>query len=113
MQPPPPSPLAAPLSTPRKDRRPTLTLKGDEFGVEFRALVNKAAERQGMTQAKWVAEVLTREAQRVVTGTPADNPALPVADDQRFAAVEQSIANLRAMVGKQPEAEAIIPAPAD
>ena len=58
----------------RKDKRPTLTYKGDEFGPEFRALVNKAAERSGMSQAAFVAETLRREAQRILKGTPADTP---------------------------------------
>jgi hypothetical protein len=31
--------------------RPTFTYKGAEFDSEFRALINKAAERTGMTQA--------------------------------------------------------------
>ena len=62
--------------TPRKtDRRPTLTLKGDEFGPEFRALLNKAAKRAGKTQAAFAADVLDREARKVLQGTPIDNPA--------------------------------------
>ena len=30
---------------PRRDKRPTLTLKGDEFTPEFRSLLNKAQRR--------------------------------------------------------------------
>lgn len=65
------------MSTPpkkRADRRPTLTLKGDQFGPEFRALLNKAAKKKGQTQAEFVAEVLDRESRRVLSGTPEDNP---------------------------------------
>lgn len=65
------------MSTPprkRADRRPTLTVKGDAFTPEFRAIINKAARKAGQTQAEFVAEVLDREARRVLTGTPPDNP---------------------------------------
>jgi hypothetical protein len=69
------TPSNVPRGTPkRKDKRPTLTLKGEEFGPEFRALINKAAERAGMTQSAFVAETLTREAQRIIKGTPQDTP---------------------------------------
>src|SRR5947209_5115343 len=82
------NPLGNPRRTPpakRKDSRPTLTLKSEAFTPEFRTLINKAAERSNQTQAEWVAEVLRREAQRVVketqggvrdnpTGNPQDNP---------------------------------------
>jgi gamma-glutamyl phosphate reductase len=56
------------------DRRPTLTVKGPAFTKEFRAKLNKAAKKQGKTQAAFVAEVLEREATRVLQGTPLDNP---------------------------------------
>ncbi len=56
------------------DRRPTLTLKGDEFGPEFRALLNKAAQKTGQTQAAFAAEVLDREARRILSGNPTDIP---------------------------------------
>src|SRR5215218_2796877 len=58
------NPMDTPADTPqhnpkkRKDQRPTLTFKGDEFGPEFRALINKAAERAGMSQSQFVAETL-------------------------------------------------------
>jgi uncharacterized protein (DUF1778 family) len=58
----------------KTDRRPTLTLKGDEFGPEFRALLNKAAKKAGKTQAAFAAEVLDREARRVLRGDPLDTP---------------------------------------
>jgi len=63
--------------TPRKaDKRPTLTLKGEGFTPEFRALLNKAAKRTGKTQAAFVADVLGNEARKVLQGgTPTDNPA--------------------------------------
>jgi len=78
------------------DRRPTLTLKGAEFTPEFRALLNKAAKRKGITQAAFAADVLAAAARRVLaggmatdgdqgapSGTPQDNPPdhpLPVPD---------------------------------
>ena len=79
------TPQSAPRRTPmkkRKDSRPTITLKGDEFGPEFRTLINKAASRAGSTQSSWIAETLTKEAQRILKGLPdpADaEPAQPVA----------------------------------
>lgn len=62
-----------------QDRRPTLTLKGDDFTPEFRALLNKAAKRAGTTQAAFAADVLAAAARRVLAGdnphgTPTDNP---------------------------------------
>src|SRR5215213_3266016 len=70
-------PAGTPERTPsrRKDKRPTLTLKGDEFGPEFRNLINKAAEKAGMTQAQFVAETLTAAAQRIIKGIPESTPA--------------------------------------
>ena len=64
-----------------QNRRPSLTVKGAEFGPEFRALVNKAAKRKGVTQAAFVAEALSQAARRVLSGdetpesTPANTPA--------------------------------------
>lgn len=58
----------------RRDKRPTLTLKGDEFTPEFRSLLNKAAKKAGKTQAEFAAETLAAAARRVLTGTPEDNP---------------------------------------
>jgi hypothetical protein len=88
--------------TQRKDKRPTLTYKGDEFGPEFRALVNKAAERSGMSQAAFVAETLRREAQRILKGTPGDTPAeasmLPVVHAERLDAQERAITDLAEQV---------------
>src|SRR5215207_6384751 len=82
----------------KKDQRPTLTFKGDEFGPEFRALVNKAAERAGMSQAQFVAETLRKEAQRILKGTPADTPAetptLPAVQTERLDAQDRRIADL-------------------
>jgi hypothetical protein len=99
----------APQPVPRKDKRPTLTVKGDEFGIEFRKLINKAAERSGLSQAKWVAEVLTREAHRVVSGgnrTPSDSPGalpavLPAAvADQRFEEINATLRELAAGISR-------------
>ena len=56
------------------DRRPTLTLKGDEFSPEFRSLLNKAAKRAGKTQAAFAAEVLSAASRRVLSGNPHDTP---------------------------------------
>lgn len=65
------------MSTPKRrkvDKRPTLTLKGEKFTPEFRALLNKAAKKQGLTQSAFVAEVLNREARRILQGTPSGEP---------------------------------------
>lgn len=56
------------------DRRPTLTLKGDEFTPEFRSLLNKAAKKDGKTQAAFAAQVLAAAARRVLSGNPDDTP---------------------------------------
>jgi hypothetical protein len=58
----------------KADKRPTMTFKGDAFTPEFRAIINKAAKKRGLTQAEFVAEVLDREARKVLQGTPTDNP---------------------------------------
>ena len=58
----------------RADRRPTLTVKGEAFTPEFRAVINKAAKKKGQTQAEFVAEVLDREARRVLSGTADSTP---------------------------------------
>lgn len=58
----------------RPDRRPTLTLKGDEFTPEFRSLLNKAARKAGKTQADYAAEVLAAAARKTLAGTPDDTP---------------------------------------
>jgi hypothetical protein len=88
----------------RKDQRPTLTFKGDAFGPEFRALINKAAERSGMSQSDFVAETLRREAQRIIKGTPADTPAetpqLPAVQTERLDAQDRRIAELAEQIGK-------------
>lgn len=56
------------------DKRPTLTLKGEEFTPEFRSLLNKAAKRLGQTQAAFAAETLAEAARRVLSHANADNP---------------------------------------
>ena len=58
----------------RADRRPTLTLKGDEFTPEFRSLLNKAAKKAGKTQAEFAAEALAAAARKTLAGTPDDTP---------------------------------------
>jgi hypothetical protein len=96
------TPMDNPESTlkKRKDQRPTLTFKGDEFGPEFRALINKAAERAGMSQAQFVAETLRREAQRIIKGNPSDTPedtpaiSLPALTTERLDAQDKRIADI-------------------
>lgn len=62
------------MATRPTDRRPTLTLKGDEFSPEFRSLLNKAAKKAGKTQAAFASEVLSAAARRLLAGTPDDTP---------------------------------------
>lgn len=77
-----------------KDKRPTLTVKGEVFTPEFRAKLNKAARRRGQTQAQFVAEVLEQAATRVLTGQPeeaesdAPTPALVERMEQTDAKLE-------------------------
>ena len=91
----------------RRDRRPSVKFKGPEFGLEFRALIHKAAERQGMTQAAFVSSVLVKEAERIIRGddsTPQLPPALStlvvnprsVAEDARLARIEAALQQLTA-----------------
>jgi hypothetical protein len=87
----------------RRDRRPSVKFKGPEFGLEFRALIHKAAERQGMTQAAFVASVLAKEAERIIrgNGSPAQPPTVvvnprSVAEDARLARIEAALQSLTA-----------------
>jgi hypothetical protein len=66
------APPDTPRSTPpkRRDRRPTMTLKGDGFGPELRALLSRAARVRGMTQAELAEELLRDGAQRILRGEP-------------------------------------------
>lgn len=85
----------------RADRRPTLTLKGDEFSPEFRALLNKAAKKAGKTQAAFAAEVLDREARRVLRGDPQEpdgTPAPTPAIIKRMEATDRRVDELTAQV---------------
>lgn len=84
----------------KADTRPTLTIKGEAFTAEFRALVNKAAKRSNMTQAAFVAEVLDREARKVLQGTPPDTPAdnPPPAVLEKVAATEKLVTELAEQV---------------
>lgn len=85
----------------RADRRPTLTLKGDEFDHEFRALLNKAAKKAGKTQAAFAADVLSREARRVLRGDPQEpdgTPAPPPAIIERMEATDRRVDELTAQV---------------
>lgn len=65
------------MATRITDRRPTLTLKGDEFSPEFRSLLNKAAKKAGKTQAAFAAEALSAAARLVLSGTPEVTPSAP------------------------------------
>lgn len=70
-----------------RDGRPTLTLKGEGFTPEFRALLNKAAKKAGKTQAEFAAEALASASRRILSGNnpednPADNPPLPATVQQ-------------------------------
>ncbi|MDM7255206.1 MAG: hypothetical protein P3W90_000725 [Paracoccus sp. (in: a-proteobacteria)] len=88
------------------DPRPTLTVKGPAFTPEFRAKINKAARKQGITQAEFVAEVLEREATRVLQGTPRDTPAdnpPPPAIVARLEDTDQRISELADQVRKLTE----------
>ena len=74
-------------------------MKGEESRSIFRTLINKAASREGMTQARFVPEILTREAQRVVAGDQAGAPNLPTSPaDGRLLAVENGIQELKVLV---------------
>jgi hypothetical protein len=90
----------------KTDSRPTLTLKGEGFTPEFRALLNKAAKRRGMTQAAFVAEVLDREARKVLQGTPTDTPQdnpPPPALLEKVAETDKRVAELADMVQRLTE----------
>lgn len=56
------------MTTRPVDRRPALTVKGEEITPEFRALINKAAKKLGKTQAVYLVDTMTRDAQRVLKG---------------------------------------------
>ena len=96
-----------PFSIPkRRARWPSVKFKGPEFGLEFRALIHKAAERQGMTQAAFVSSVLVKEAERIIGGNDSTEqlPALrtlevnprSVAEDARLARIEAALQMLTA-----------------
>ena len=104
----------------RRDKRPTLTLKGDEFTPEFRSLLNKAAKKAGKTQAEFAAETLAAAARRILAGTPddtpTDNPAPPpaviqnleerqAATDAKLDKATQTIADLADQVRALTEAQ--------
>ena len=74
-----------------KDKRPTLTVKGDMFTPEFRGKINKAAKLRGQTQAQFVAEALEQAATRVLTGK-AEDPAPTPALVERMEATDAAIA---------------------
>jgi uncharacterized protein (DUF1778 family) len=90
-----------------KDKRPTLTVKGEVFTPEFRAKLNKAARRRGQTQAQFVAEVLEQAATRVLTGQPeeaesdAPTPALVERMEQTDAKLEVLAAQVQALTDAQ------------
>lgn len=85
---------------PKRDRRPTLTLKGDDFTPEFRTLLNKAAKKTGKTQAEFAAEALAAAARKTLAGTPDDSPPdnpLPVVPAEVLARQEATDAKLDAL----------------
>ena len=98
------------MSNPRKDTRLAFTIKGAAFDSEFRSLINKAAERQGLSQADWCLEILRREAQRVLKGNPAESPpepiqlpALPAEKlEERFGAIEAQLREIMERMAPQP-----------
>ena len=88
------------MTVPKRDRRPTLTLKGASFTPEFRTLLNKAAKKAGRTQADYAAEVLAAAARRTLVGTPDDTPPdtpLPVLPAEMLARQEATDARLEAL----------------
>jgi len=78
-------------STPplRKDTRPTLTIKGEQFTAEFRTLINKAAERSGQTQAQWVYDTLQAAAVRTIKGEADPTAQPPAKDDAALREIEE------------------------
>lgn len=90
-----------------KDKRPTLTVKGDVFTPEFRAKLNKAARKRGQTQAQFVAEVLEQAATRVLTGQAEDaeaeapTPALVKRMEETDAKLEALAAQVQALTDAQ------------
>lgn len=86
----------------KTDRRPTLTLKGEGFTPEFRALLNKAAKKRGLTQAAFAVEVLDKEARRFLSDTPQDDPPPPAALE-RVEETDKRVAGLADQVRKLTE----------
>ena len=90
-----------------KDKRPTLTVKGDMFTPEFRAKLHKAARKLGVTQAQFVAEALEQAATRVLTGQPeeaeaeAPTPALVKRMEETDAKLEALAAQVQALTDAQ------------
>lgn len=103
------------MATRPADRRPTLTLKGDEFTPEFRSLLNKAAKKANKTQAAFAAEVLAAASRRVLSGNPDDtpdgNPSAP--PPAVLAQIEDTQKRLEATDAKLDKATATIEALAD
>ena len=90
----------------RADRRPTMTFKGDAFTPEFRAIVNKAAKKRGQTQAEFVAEVLDREARKILSNTPPEtqqNAPPPPAIIERIEDTDKKLTDLAEQVRKLTE----------
>lgn len=98
-----------------RDSRPTLTLKGEGFTPEFRALLNKAAKKAGKTQAEFATEALAAASRRILSGSnpednPPDNPPLPATVQQletmqaAFQATDAKVQKLTEQVQKLAEA---------
>ena len=86
------------------DRRPTLTLKGEEITPEFRSLMNKAAKKAGTTQVAFAVEAIAAAARQILTGKiqdqakaspPAVIDGLREEIDRQAAKTRQEMAELR------------------
>ena len=86
------------------DRRPTLTLKGEEITPEFRSLMNKAAKKAGTTQVAFAVGAIAAAARQILTGKiqdqakaspPAVIEGLREEIDRHAAKTRQEMAELR------------------
>jgi uncharacterized protein (DUF1778 family) len=82
-----------------KDKRLTLTVKGEQFTPEFRTKINKAAKLRGQTQAQFVAEALEQAATRVLTGK-AEDPAPEAPTPALVKRMEETDAKLEALAAQ-------------
>ncbi len=87
-----------------KDKRLTLTVKGEQFTPEFRAKINKAAKLRGQTQAQFVTEALEQAATRVLTGK-AEEPAPKAPTPALVERMEQTDATIAAQAKRMQTTE--------